>query len=129
MPFINVKVAGPKLDATQVSTIQTGITSLMADVLKKKAELTAVFVEESDSAHWTVGARTGPRFAHVDAIVTDGTNTSEEKAAFIAQTHALLRKILGVDLHDVTYVVIHDVPKDSWGYGGLTQAERARRTA
>jgi 4-oxalocrotonate tautomerase len=29
----------------------------------------------------------------------------------------------------VTYVVIHDVPRDSWGYGGLTQADRAKALA
>ena len=27
----------------------------------------------------------------------------------------------------VTYVVLHEVPKDSWGYGGLTQAHRAKQ--
>ncbi|WP_256443441.1 hypothetical protein [Caballeronia sp. M1242] len=33
--------------------------------------------------------------------------------------------MIGGTLAEVSYVVIHDVPKDSWGYDGLTQAYRA----
>ena len=32
----------------------------------------------------------------------------------------------GPDLPEVSYVVIHEVPQDSWGYGGLTQQHRAK---
>jgi 4-oxalocrotonate tautomerase len=128
MPFIHVKVAGP-LEPAQIAALQEGITALMADVLGKNPSLTAVLVEPAATTGWTVGARSVPRAAHVDATVSEGTNTPEQKARFIARTNELLREVLGSELPVVTYVVIHSVPQDSWGYGGLTQAQRAQAAA
>lgn len=125
MPFVNVKVAGEALGQGQVEAIQAGITGLMADVLHKVGPLVGVLVEQVPAAGWSVGARPVTRAAQVDAIVSAGTNTAEQKARFIAQTHRMLRDVLGPDLSEVSYVVVHDVPKDSWGYGGLTQEHRA----
>jgi 4-oxalocrotonate tautomerase len=125
MPFIHVKVAGLKLEKAQTARLQKGITGLMADILHKKAPLTAVLVEQVDIAGWSVGAEPVARAAQIDAIISAGTNTPAEKAHFIAEANRLLHDVLGAELPDVTYVVIHDVPQDSWGYGGLTQAHRA----
>lgn len=83
MPFINVRIAGP-LDMAQTDKIQKEITSLMAEVLKKEAPLTAVLVEQLKLAGWTVGAEPVPRAAQVDVTITAGTNTPEQKARFIA---------------------------------------------
>ena len=129
MPFINVKVAGPRLDTAQISAIQAGITSLMAEVLDKNAELTAVLVEQVQADGWSVGAKLMSRAAHVDATVSEGTNTAEQKARFIAEANELLRQVLGADLPVVSYIVIHSVPKDSWGYGGRTQSSRSKAHA
>jgi 4-oxalocrotonate tautomerase len=126
MPFIHVKLAGPQLQSVQTAAIQQGITSLMAKVLNKNAELTAVLVEQTTLSGWTIGNEVPPRAAHVDAIVSADTNTPEQKSQFIADVNALLQRVLGSDLPLVTYVVIHGVPQDSWGYGGLTQAHRAK---
>jgi 4-oxalocrotonate tautomerase len=126
MPFINVKLAGPQLEQAQTVAIQKGITTLMAEILRKEAPLTAVLVEPVAASGWSIGAEAVSRAAHVDATVSAGTNTPEEKARFIAGVNDLLRDVIGPGLPVVTYVVIHDVPKDSWGYGGLTQAHRAK---
>jgi 4-oxalocrotonate tautomerase len=67
------------------------------------------------------------RAAQIDAIVSAGTNTPEQKTQFIAEANKLLKSVLGPDLSEVTYIVIHDVPKDSWGYNGLTQQSRAKQ--
>ena len=125
MPFINVKIAGPALAATQVAEIQRGITSLMAEVLQKDAALTAVLVEHVAASGWAIAGEAAARAAHVDATVSAGTNTPQQKSRFVADADALLRRVIGAALPLVTYVVVHDVPKDSWGYGGLTQAARA----
>lgn len=127
MPFINVKVAGPQLEKAQIAKIQKQITFLMGEVLHKKAPDTAVLVEQVNVTGWTIGAEPVSRAAQVDAIVSAGTNTPEQKERFIAKVNSLLREVLGSDLPNVTYVVIHEVPKDSWGYGGLTQAHRAKQ--
>jgi 4-oxalocrotonate tautomerase len=126
MPFIHVKVAGPTLEPAQIQALQQGVTSLMAEVLHKNAALTAVLVEQVPLAGWSVGAKPIAQAAQIDAIISAGTNTPDQKARFIAQAYALLRDVLGPDLSEISYVVLHDLPKDSWGFGGLTQAARAR---
>jgi 4-oxalocrotonate tautomerase len=126
MPFINVKIVGPELETGQIVAIQRGVTSLMADVLHKQAELTAVLVEQVERQGWSIGGAAVDCAAHVDATVSEGTNTPEEKAKFIAEANALLRQVIGAKLSPITYVVVHDVAKNSWGYDGLTQEHRAR---
>ena len=127
MPFITVKVAGRPLEQHQVVDIQRGITSLMADVLNKVGPLVGVLVEQVPTAGWSVGAQPVTRTAQVDAIVSAGTNTPEQKARFIAETNAMLKSVLGPELSEISYVVVHDVPGSSWGYGGLTQEHRAKQ--
>jgi 4-oxalocrotonate tautomerase len=127
MPFINIKVTGPQLEKAQITKIQKQITLLMGEVLHKKAPDTAVLVEQVNVAGWTIGAESVLRAEQVDAIVSAGTNTPEQKERFIAEANSLLREVLGSDLPNVTYVVIHEVPKDSWGYGGLSQAHQSKQ--
>ena len=125
MPFVNIKVAGLTLAPEQVQHLQQGATTLMAEVLRKKAELTAVLVEHVSVVSWTVGGNPVSAAAHLDVKVTEGTNTAEEKSRFIDEAMKLLRSALGADLNPVTYVVIHEVPGGAWGWDGLTQAHRA----
>ncbi|MBP2492528.1 4-oxalocrotonate tautomerase [Methylobacterium sp. PvP062] len=126
MPFINVKIAGRPLERDQIASIQAGITRLMVDILHKVGPLVGVLVEEVPLAGWRVGGEPVSRVAQVDATVSAGTNTADEKSRFIVEANRLLKTVLGADLTEVSYIVIHEVPKDSWGYDGLTQAERAR---
>ncbi|AJK45935.1 tautomerase family protein [Burkholderia plantarii] len=129
MPFIDVKVAGRPLEPQQVAHLQKGVTALMAEVLGKVGPLVGVLVEQVPLAAWSVGGEPVRRVAQVDAIVSAGTNTPEQKARFIAETAQLLRSVLGPELSEICYVVVHEVPKDSWGYDGLTQARRAQEAA
>jgi len=125
MPFVNIKVAGPTLAPEQVRRLQRDATGLMAGILRKKPELTAVLVEQVFAAGWTVGAEPVQAAAHLDVKVTEGTNTVEEKVLFVAEAMSLLRSVLGSSLNPVAYVVVHEVPSDAWGWDGLTQAHRA----
>ncbi|WP_250536759.1 tautomerase family protein [Caballeronia sp. AZ10_KS36] len=125
MPFISVKAIGEPLAQHQVKAIQEGITALMVDVLRKVGPLVAVLVEQVPAKSWTVGGEPVACAAQVDAIVSAGTNTAEEKARFVREANALLKSVIGSRLSEVSYVVIHEAPKDSWGYDGLTQAYRA----
>ncbi len=84
MPFVNVKFAGPKLAQAQVVAIQSGVTALMADILHKVGPLVGVLVEEVPLAGWSVGAEPVACATQVDATISAGTNTAEEKARFIA---------------------------------------------
>jgi 4-oxalocrotonate tautomerase len=124
MPYINIKVAGPTISALQISQLQTGITQLMAKVLKKKAELTSVLVEKLDIQGWSIGGTPVKLAAHVNANITEETNTEEQKSQFIAEANALLKSVLGTDLPTATYVVIQEVKEEAWGYDGVTQSGR-----
>ena len=124
MPYITIKVAGPNISALQVSQLQTGVTELMAKVLKKRKELTSVLVETLDVQGWSIGGTPVHLAAHLDAKITEETNTAEQKSQFIAEANALLKKVLGKHLPTATYVVIHEVNEESWGYDGITQGGR-----
>ena len=125
MPFVHVRTA-TTLTTAQNASIRQGITQLMASKLCKKAELTAVLVEPAAmGASWGIGGEAVGIAAHIDATVTAGTNTENEKAAFISEADGLLREVLGGGLPLATYVVVTEVPGASWGYAGQTQAHRA----
>lgn len=125
MPFVNIKVAGPTLAPEQVRDLQQGTTALMAGVMHKKPELTAVLVEQVPAAAWSVAGEQVRAAAHLDVKVTAGTNTEAEKARFVAEAMQLMRGVLGADLNPVAYVVVHEVAGDAWGWDGQTQAGRA----
>jgi 4-oxalocrotonate tautomerase len=124
MPFIRITVAGPTLAPEQVSRLQTEMTQLMASVLGKNADLTSVLVEQPAVAGWAIGGAPARIAAHVDATITAGTNSPEEKARFIERAMRLLKSVLGTELSPATYVVITEVPAHSWGYDGRTQESR-----
>ncbi len=126
MPFIHIRVAGRELAPAEVERLHARTTGLMAGVLGKRADLTSVLVEAAAPGGWAVGGRPVPLAAHLEASVTAGTNGPEEKARFVAEAMAMLREVLGEGLPLATYVVVREVPADAWGYGGLTQAARAR---
>lgn len=126
MPFANIKIAGPTLAPEQMQRLQQGTTRLMAEVMGKKPEFTAVLVEQVPVAAWTVGGEQVCAAAHLDVKVTAGTNNEPEKARFIAAAMQLLRDVLGGDLNVVTYVVVHELPGDAWGWNGQTQSHRAQ---
>jgi 4-oxalocrotonate tautomerase len=127
MPFISIKIAGPTLAPEQIKTLQTQTTTFMKEILRKKAELTAVLVEQVPVAGWSVGANAVPIGAHLAAVITAGTNSEPEKARFIAATAEMLKSVLAAGLPVATYVVLQEVTAEAWGYDGLTQAERRNR--
>ena len=53
----------------------------------------------------------------------DGTNTREEKAAFVVASFSKMSELLG-PVHPESYVHVNEVRGDAYGYGGLTQNER-----
>ena len=127
MPFLNLKLTGAPADEAVDHRLQRELTALMAGVLGKKAELTAVLVERVASPSWSVNAEPVRVAAHLDIKITAGSNAADEKARFIADAHALLRATLGEALPVATYIVLDEVSADAWGYAGLTQEHR--RTA
>jgi 4-oxalocrotonate tautomerase len=109
------------------AAVAKAANALSTELLHKDPAITAVAVEERDPATWFIANK--PLTEHklssfwLDIRITDGTNTREEKAAFIAATFAKMRELIG-PLHSEAYVHVNEVRGDAYGYGGLTQNER-----
>jgi 4-oxalocrotonate tautomerase len=61
--------------------------------------------------------------AQLEALITAGTNSAAEKAAFIRAAHDMLGTVLG-PLASPVYVALRELPAGDWGYDGATQAAR-----
>ena len=124
MPFVSLKIAGPELTPVQKRALQTGFTDLMAGPMRKVHDLTTVAIERIETSDWSTGARPSEgRSAYAEVKVTQGTNSPQEMQKFIAEGHALLTATLGT-LPEATYVVVHEIPAQAWGYAGKTQEAR-----
>lgn len=127
MPYINIRL-GCKVTNEQKQALYQQTTSLMHEVMGKKQEVTVVNILESEPQQWSVNSvqltAEDSVSAFVDIKITAGTNTAEEKASMIQKTVEMLREEVGV-IQEACYVVIDEIPADSWGYDGKTQAARA----
>jgi 4-oxalocrotonate tautomerase len=127
MPIITVKVAPHRPVEHLEQAIAASVADASTTILRKKTELTAVIVERVDPRAWFAG---GASLAALQASsfwleikVVDGTNTKDEKEAFIAAVFDRMGALLG-DLHPESYVHVHEVSADGYGFGGLTQERR-----
>jgi 4-oxalocrotonate tautomerase len=83
-----------------------------------------VVIEELWPGRWFIGGRNPDvATALLEIRVTQGTNSAEEKEAFVQGAYEELWQQLG-PLAEASYVVVQEVPATDWGYGGRTQAER-----
>jgi len=125
MPYLDVVLSTPP-EASTAGRIAAFLTLLSVEVLHKKRELTAIAVRHVTPGHWFIGGlpvQSGAATVYVEIRITTGTNTAEEKAAFVEQAFDGLQGIIGT-LAPASYVVIREVPAGSWGYGGRTQEHR-----
>jgi len=127
MPYLDIRLANADLDDPARQRLARHGTALLQRILGKRPELTAVSVIDIRPAGWMVGERSQVESrrpaAHVEATITAGTNTAEQKAHFIAEMAALLKVALpGLD--QATYVVVREIGAGDWGYDGVTQDAR-----
>lgn len=126
MPILNVKVS-QSASAQLSADIASMLLELTSRILHKKRELTSIAIDYTPPEHWIVGgsslAAQGKNSFYFDIKVVDGTNTKDEKAQYIAESFAAFGKLLG-KLHDESYIYIHDVRAEAYGFGGLTQEYR-----
>lgn len=136
MPVLRLTTPTRLSDATTAS-LAAALTHLTAERLGKRAEVTVVYFESKSPSAWFINAAeaTLPT-ALLEIDITEGTNLAQEKTAFIASAHALLREQLGATENttaeqyaDASYVVIRENAATDWGYGGVTQAKRRELTA
>ncbi|MEJ6023855.1 tautomerase family protein [Ramlibacter sp. PS4R-6] len=126
MPILNAKVSRPASpELTQ--RIAGKLGELTARILKKPPEVTAITLTYVPPEHWVIAGRTlaehGKSSFYLDIKVTEGTNTKDEMAQYVAETYAAFRDILG-ELHEESYVYVEEVHGFAYGYGGRTQEYR-----
>jgi 4-oxalocrotonate tautomerase len=129
MPTLLLKVT-PLQNPERYQALAVALTTLTADILHKRPEVTAVVIDDLPRARWCVGGRTVEGVtALLEIGITAGTNTAEEKARFIGAAYDELQRQLAPDggFELASYVTVRELPATDWGYGGQTQ--RARQQA
>ncbi|MBV9948006.1 MAG: tautomerase family protein [Myxococcales bacterium] len=126
MPMITLQVAADGSDGLAQELART-VARLTAEILGKDPHVTAVAVGFVPPRRWFIADRTSEQHGRpaffLDVRITDGTNTKEEKARFVAAAFAALSALLG-GAHVESYVHVDDVRADGYGYGGRTQERR-----
>ena len=129
MPTLVLKLT-PLQNPERYQALARALTDHTVQLLGKRREVTAVVIDDLPAARWHIGgAPVAQPTALLEISITEGTNTEEEKAAFIAAAFAELQRQLEGDgaLAAASYVVVRELPASDWGYGGRTQ--HARRLA
>lgn len=125
MPYAKLTL-GLGVSVPSHAAIAESLTRLIALELEKRHELTSLSIESAGTKVWTIGGRVSDQAAHLDVYVTAGTNSLEQKRRFISEAMKLLRAVMP-GLPEATYVIIHELPGENWGYDGQTQQDRATR--
>jgi len=126
MPYLNVRISmkeSPAVAEKIVSTLMKHTT----ECLGKKPAVISVAVDFVSPELWFVGgSRVSDQNAvtfYLDIKVTDGTNTKAEKAKYVKEVFSDFEAIMG-PITPASYIVIHDIRADSWGFQGKTQEYR-----
>ena len=123
MPMLQLKVSPPQ-DARRRTLLAQRITALTNETLGKRVPVTALVIEDLPKDRWFIGAEPLPEAAAwLEISITQGTNTNDEKQAFVERTWQELAQQLG-PLAEASYVIVREVPATDWGFGGITQEAR-----
>src|SRR3989344_8232191 len=120
MPTLVLKLA-PLQNPERYRQLASALTDLTVDLLGKRREVTAVVIDDLPAARWHIGgAPIAQPTALLEISITEGTNTREEKAAFIQAAFAELQRQLAGDGAPATasHVVGRELSARDWGYGG-----------
>lgn len=126
MPYLNLCISLPESAEVERKIVDV-LMKHTSNILGKQAEVTSIKVDFVAPDKWFVGGvpmrdQGGVTF-YLDIKVTDGTNKKSEKAEYIKNVFADLGVLLG-PITAASYIVIHDVRADAWGFQGQTQEFR-----
>jgi 4-oxalocrotonate tautomerase len=126
MPILTVKIAAQRSD-TLTDQVAAMLAEHTSTILGKKPEVTAIAISYVDPRDWIIAGKSlqshGKSSFALEIKVTDETNTKDEKKRYIQAVFDGFSKILG-DIHEESYIHVHDVRAASYGYGGKTQEFR-----
>ena len=127
MPLITVTYSSSRKAPSLKAEIASAVSDLTARILRKDPKVTAIIVKSVDAADWFAGGKSlaeqGLASFWLDVHVSEGTNTKDEKAAYLAALFQRMGELLG-PLHEESYAHVDEVKGDAYGFGGLTQERR-----
>jgi 4-oxalocrotonate tautomerase len=127
MPMITVRYVTPAPKPDLEAKIAELTARLAASQLSKDPGVTAVLVEAAEPANWFIAGKrptdAGLSAFWLDIKITAGTNVKSETVAFVGAVFEGMQELLG-PLHEESYVLVHAVDGDAYGYGGRTQNGR-----
>lgn len=127
MPLISVTYSAQRETSSLKADIAAAVTELTAEILHKDPRVTAVIVKSVEAADWFAGGKSlaEQKLASywIDVHVSEGTNTKDEKAAYLSAVFRRMGGLLG-PLHEETYLHVDEVRGDAYGFGGLSQERR-----
>lgn len=123
MPLIQISLAGQPASPETIQQLQQETTRLMAGILQKEAALTVVSVTQLPAGAFAANGQPVDSGASLQAMITAGTNSEADKAAFIFAAKNMLTGAIGETAAPI-YVALHELPAGNWGYDGRTQAAR-----
>ncbi len=126
MPYLYVRISRPESPVI-ADRIVSVLMQHTTGMLGKSSDVISIAVDFVPPELWFVGgSRVSAQHAvtfYLDIKVTAGTNTKIEKARYIQAVFSDFEAILG-PITPASYIVIDDVPADSWGFQGATQERR-----
>jgi 4-oxalocrotonate tautomerase len=127
MPLVTISYSSSRETPSLKTDIAAAVSELTAKILHKDPKVTAIIVKSVEASDWFAGGKSlaEQKLASfwLDIRVTEGTNTKDEKAAYIAAMFKRMGELLG-PLHTESYLHVDEVKGDSYGFGGLTQERR-----
>ena len=130
MPMIKARYTKPQNERDPKHDVAALLSRLTADILHKDPGVTAVLVESPQPDDWIVAgsivAEQKIGTFYVEVSITDHTNIKDETTEWVRRVYDEMNALLG-PVHEASYVLVHAVDGDAYGYGGLTQNLRLAR--
>src|ERR1700760_4723686 len=127
MPLITISYSSSRQTPGLKADIAASVSELTAKILHKDPKVTAIIVKSVDATDWFAAGKSlaeqNLASYWIDVHVSEGTNTKDEKAAYLAALFKRMGELLG-PLHQETYAHVDEVKGDAYGFGGLTQERR-----
>lgn len=123
MPLIQITLGGQPASPEAIQQLQQETTRLMASILQKEAALTVVSVSQLPAGAFSANGQPVYSGASLQAMITAGTNSEADKAAFIFAAKCMLTVAIGETAAPI-YISLLELPAGNWGYDGKTQAAR-----
>ena len=130
MPMIKARYTNPQDGRDPKQEIAALLSRLTAEILHKDPGVTAVLVESAEPGDWIVaGSSVADQKVgtfYVEVSITEQTNTKDETTEWVRRVYDEMNALVG-PVHEASYVLVHAVDGDAYGYSGLTQNLRWAR--